>query len=91
MIEIDDFLEESLWTPELEYALERFSISTYLDWFDDCSDDDPWTSGANFPDMLLYYLQDIVSHPWHKTKYQLQLLILIRENLTFITVIPCII
>ena len=32
-----------------------------------------------------------MSNPWHKIKYQLQLLILIRENPTFITIIPYVI
>ena len=27
-------LKQSSWIMELEYALERFSIRTYLDWFD---------------------------------------------------------
>ena len=33
----------------------------------------------------------MVSNPWHKIKYQLQLFILIREKLTFITIIPYVI
>ena len=55
-------LTQSLWTIELEHALERFSIRTYLDWFDqhhlidDVMDDE-------FPERFLNYLKDKVSNP----------------------------
>ena len=54
-------LEQSLWIIELEYALERFSIRTYLDWFDqhhlidDLMDDE-------FPGEFLNFLKDKVSN-----------------------------
>jgi len=86
-----EFLEHSLWAPELECALERFSISKYLDCYDDCEEQDKqwlWDPGDSFTDIFLNYLEDIVSNPWHKIKYQLQLLVFIREDLTFITTIP---
>jgi len=89
-----DFLQDSLWTPELECALEMFSISTYLDWSDDwdeCSQNWRREVGNSFTDRFLIYLESIVSNTCYKTEYQLQLLILIRENLTFIATIPCII
>ena len=85
------FLAGLLWTPELECALERFSISKYLDCCDDCDEyekDWLWNPGHIFTDVFLNYLEQRVSNP---IKYQLQLLILIRENLTFITTIPCVI
>ena len=55
-------LMQSLWTIELEHALERFSIRTYLDWFDqhhliDGIMDD------QFPERFLNYLKDKVSNP----------------------------
>jgi hypothetical protein len=89
-------MDVSLWTPGLEYAIERFSISAYLDWFDDLDGTEGeknwvWDPEASFPDNFLNYLEDLVSNPWRKTKYQLQLLILIRGNLTFITIIPYVI
>jgi len=80
-----------LWTPELECALERFSISKYLDCCDDCDEDERvwvWAPSLIFTDVFLNYLEQRVSNP---IKYQLQLLILIRENLTFITTIPSVI
>ena len=101
---VRDFLEKSLWTPELEYALGWFSISTYLNWCDDLIRDDlihasdrewarlaVWNLDMSFPVIFLRYLEDMVSNPWLKTKYYLQLFILIRDNPTFITIIPCII
>jgi hypothetical protein len=88
------YLENSAWTPELECALENFSISKFLDCYDDCHEWEKnllWDPGLIFTDMFLNYLEDIVSNPWCKIKYKLQLLILIRENPTFIAIIPCVI
>ena len=92
-ISVCSFLEDSSWTPRLECAVQRFSTSAYLNWFDDhvekiwCR----WDPQESFPARFLNYLKVIVSNPWRETNCQLQLLILIRENLTFITIIPCVI
>jgi hypothetical protein len=57
-------LRESLWVPELEHALERFSIRTYLDWFDQhyakAKDE---IMDEEFPERFLNYLKDEVSNP----------------------------
>ena len=55
-------LTQSLWTIELENALERFSIRTYLDWFDQhhLIDD---VMDSKFPERFLNYLKDKVSNP----------------------------
>jgi len=84
-----EHLERSIWTFELEHALEMFSLSTYLNWFDynypgfEC-----WY--ARFPEEFLHYLECQVSKPCSQTVFQLQLLILTREHLTFITTICCV-
>ena len=60
-------LEQSLWNPELEYTLEKFSIRTYLDWFDqhrfklkiEIHDD----FELDFPIEFLNYLEGKVSNP----------------------------
>ena len=52
-------LEESTWTIELEHALERFSIRTYLDWLDQ----DYYWNNYKFPEEFLNYLKDKVSNP----------------------------
>jgi len=85
-------LKHSSWTLELEQALERFSLSTYLNWFDhdfieDEGDNDiVWYS--DFPEEFLNYLEGKVSIPCSQIQCQLQLLMLIREILTFIITIP---
>jgi hypothetical protein len=33
-MDLVEHLENSIWTAELEHALEVFSLSTYLNWFD---------------------------------------------------------
>jgi hypothetical protein len=33
-MDLVEHLENSIWTIELEHALEVFSLSTYLNWFD---------------------------------------------------------
>ena len=53
---------ESLWTPELEHALERFSIRTYLDWFDQHFAKSE-IMDREFPEGFLNYLEDKVSNP----------------------------
>jgi len=84
-------LEHSIWTLELEHALESFSLSTYLNWIDDHI-----TCIAIYiflltyedsPEKLLHYLEREVRNPCSQTKFQFQLIILIRENLAFITTI----
>ena len=88
------FRGDLLWTPELEHAIERFLISKFLDCWDDCHEDEKewlWDPDESFTDRFLNYLEGMVSNPWHKIKYQLQLFILIREKLTFITIIPYVI
>ena len=82
-----EHLENSIWTLELEHALEVFSLSTYLNWLDydfEYHNDDGF-SRRIFPKEFLHYLKSQVSKPSTQTKLQLQLLILNRESLTFIT------
>jgi hypothetical protein len=91
-------LKHSIWTLELQQALEAFSLSSYLNWFDcDFKTRDDFELGLdrdfsydNFPEEFLHYLEYKVSEPCGQTKFQLQLLILNRENLTFITTICCV-
>jgi hypothetical protein len=57
-------LTKSLWTIELEHALERFSIRTYLDWFDQLpSHLNDKEMFDEFPERFLNYLKDKVSNP----------------------------
>jgi hypothetical protein len=85
-------LEHSIWTLELEHALEAFSLSTYLNWIDydftGENKEDFWY--AHFPEKFLHFLERKVSIPCRQTKFQFHLLILVRENLTFITTICCV-
>ena len=83
-------LQDSSWTLELEHALERFSISTYLNWLDQHHIIDGWYMEDEFPERFLTYLEGKVSNPCNQTKYLLQLLMSIRENLAFITITACI-
>ena len=53
-------LEHSSWNIELEHALERFSIRTYLDWFDQHDE----VTDDKFPERFINYLKDEVSNPW---------------------------
>ena len=60
-MDLVEHLTKSLWNPELEHALERFSIRTYLDWSDQhhivfFMDDE-------FPERFLNYLDGKVSNP----------------------------
>ena len=55
-------LTQSLWTIELEHALERFSIRSYLDWFDQHHLIDG-EMDSEFPERFLNYLKDKVSNP----------------------------
>ena len=52
-------LKKSPWTIELEHALERFSIRTYLDWLDQYY----YYNDYQFPEEFLNYLKDKVSNP----------------------------
>ena len=61
-VELVSHLSQSLWIIELEHALERFSIQTYLDWFDQHYLND-WKIGKKFPEKFLNYLKDKVSNP----------------------------
>ena len=56
-------LTQSLWNIELEHALERFSIRTYLDWFDQHHFIDWVILDEKFPERFLNYLKDKVSNP----------------------------
>ena len=58
-IDLVSQLKRSPWTIELEHALERFSIRTYLDWFDQ----DFYCGDYKFPEKFLNYLKDKVSNP----------------------------
>ena len=55
-------LTQSLWNIELEHALERFSIRTYLDWFDQ-HHLIYGVMDTKFPERFLNYLKDKVSNP----------------------------
>ena len=70
------YLEQSSWIIELEHALERFSIRTYLDWLDQhyLIYDSEVMDGV-FPERFLNYLKDKVSNPCSKIKCVLQVLI----------------
>ena len=84
-------LNDSPWTLELEQTLERFSLSTYLNWFDhDYIEDDSENEivlHSTFPEEFLNYLESKVSIPCSQIQPHLQLLMLIREILTFIIII----
>ena len=59
-------LTQSLWIPELEYALKRFSFRTYLDWFDQHHfelDLELSDYKSDFPVDFLNYLEGKVSNP----------------------------
>ena len=56
-------LRQSLWSPELEHALERFSIQTYLDWLDQHHLIDEVLLDDCFPERFVNYLQNKVSNP----------------------------
>ena len=62
-MDLASYLEKSSWIVELEYALERFSIRTYLDWFDQHQVMDELITDTEFPEFFLYYLKDKVSNP----------------------------
>ena len=54
-------LTKSLWNPELEHALEKFSIRTYLDWSDQHFNG--FSMDDYFPERFLNYLEGKVSNP----------------------------
>jgi len=90
------YLQDSLWTLELEHDLARFSISKYLNWLDQRIANDPGDAdtlidwNGDFPEKFLHYLESKVCNPCSQTMCLLKLLMLIRVNLTFITIIPCV-
>ena len=55
-------LTELLWNPELEHALEKFSIRTYLDWSDQYHIE--FYMDDEFPERFLNYLEGKVSNPF---------------------------
>ena len=91
-IDLVRHLEQSIWTFDLEHAVEAFSLATYLNWFDyDFEPNNDYVlDHLDFPEKFLHWLERKVSNPCSKTKFLIQLLILIRENTTFITTIACV-
>ena len=88
ILDLEFHLRESLWTLELEHALEKFSIRTYLNWIDQrYSMDDDIFSVVFFPEMFLNYLKDKVSNPAFKLGVRFSFSS--RENLAFMTSIAC--
>ena len=76
-LDLASHLKHSSWTPELEHALERFPLPTYLDRLDHnyINDQDSFVDGE-FPEKFLNYLEDQVSISRSRTRSQLQLLML---------------
>ena len=75
-------LKKLSWNFELGHALERFSIRTYLDWFDQHQAIDEGLAMNNeFPERFLNYLKDKVSNPCSWTKCALQFLIQGKSDL----------
>ena len=60
-MDLASHLEESSWIFELEHALEKFSIRTYLDWFDQHYNLIDEVMDGKFPEKFLNYLKDKVS------------------------------
>ena len=57
-------LKKSLWVPELERDLERFSIRTYLNWLvEHYAEEELMDSDEEFPERFLNYLESEVSSP----------------------------
>ena len=56
-VDLGSHLRHSLWTPELESALEEFSLSAYLDWLDHFTIDDRLWMYFDFPEAFLNYLK----------------------------------
>jgi hypothetical protein len=81
-------LEHSLWTPELEHTLENFSLGAFLDHV--VSNDHSGVVGYRDTIALGFfnYLEANVSPPKSRHECQLQLIILIRTNLTSIAPMP---
>ena len=88
LINLGSHLKDSSWTPELECALEKFSLPTYLDYLDQFDVHDGLYRNLRFPEYFFEYLEHNVSIPCIQTKCQLQLLILIRKNLNFFAIMP---
>ena len=65
-LEIVRHLEQSIWTFELEHALEVFSLATCLNWADYDFGRETYlvnNSWYEFPESLLHYLKCKVSRP----------------------------
>ena len=60
-MDLVEHLTKLLWNPELEHALEKFSIRTYLDWSDQHPND--FLMDDEFPERFLNYLEGKVSNP----------------------------
>ena len=60
-MDLVEHLTKSLWNPELEHALERFSIRSYLDWCDQHHIE--FFMDNRFPEQFLNYLEGKVSNP----------------------------
>ena len=57
-MDLVSYLRKSPWTIELEHALERFSIRSYLERLDQ----DYYPDDFKFPEKFLNYLKDKVSN-----------------------------
>ena len=80
-------MKHSLWTPELEHALEKFSFGAFLDRVvvDGIIEDGrPWRGSQE--KKFFDYLEAHVSLPSRQPKYQLQLIMSVRKGLKFITI-----
>jgi hypothetical protein len=79
-------LRSSLWTPEFEHALDNFSLGAFLDYVEnlDYASDHRDKIAPEF----FSYLEANVSFPSSQRKCQLQLIILIRTDLTSIALMP---
>lgn len=84
-----NFLKHSLWTPELEHALEKFSFGAFLDRaIVDGSIGDGHLWRGSQAKKFFDYLGAHVSLPSRQSKYQLQLITSVRKKLNFITIMP---
>ena len=75
-LDLAHHLRNSIWTFELERAIEVFSLSAYLNWFDydfktEVHGDFDKLWYDDFPETFLRYLETKVSNPYSKTKFQL--------------------
>jgi len=70
-LKLVQYLEQSIWTPELEHTLEVFSLPSYLNWIDyDFEDEDNnWFLCSGLPEQFLHYLERKVSNICSQTKF----------------------